>query len=119
MSNQKFYGLLQNGKSGEIHIFEWNDDRRNKFYFEKRDFCLDNEYFYGENNNDCILEFYINGKYRDKFSENDIRFICSKIGRGICGNCISNLYGTNNLDKNDIDQAIKNLQRYFNAKYRQ
>ena len=50
---KKTYGLLKDGKSGEIHIFKWHDDLRDDFNLN--DECICSKYYYGQNEDDRIL----------------------------------------------------------------
>ena len=116
ISSEKPYGLVQNIKTGEIHIFKWHNSENGDFS-NKAD-CICNYEF--ENNEYKIYEFNTNGIPINKmFEEEEVRFICSKIGKGVCGTCISSFYGTpKDMDKKQIDKKIMEVKTLLNNMHR-
>ena len=97
--DEKMYYLMKNSESNEIHIFEMrfigiDDNKRIYDFYQKPDKlerykCICKAYEHIEMEN-------IKNIPENKLLSNecDMRKLCAKIGRPVCGTCISSLYGT-------------------------
>ena len=87
-----------NSSTEEFHIFEMKLESNGKYNFypntdpEKRCYCICKALHWKDAETEFILK-NIGLKFNNPCGEIKIREICAKIGRQVCGTCISSLYG--------------------------
>lgn len=78
----KVYSLLKKKETNEMHLFEGTPILNSPCVTSQKSICQKMDK--SEN---------VESKFTCK-DENEARLLCAKIGRGVCGDCLSHLYKT-------------------------
>ena len=93
----KYYALHKNNETEEYHIQEYkqiiNSLTGEKIYKPVSKYCNCSQ-FRDSSYTSALRMKYTDGKLYTYYGEAAMRFLCAKVGRMVCGQCVATLYTT-------------------------